>query len=571
MDAATGIITTVAGNGTLGFSGDGGPAASAALASPWGLAVDASGNIFVADRGNSVIRRVDSASGTIATIAGIPDAFGFSGDSGPAIAAKLNGPFNLAIDSSNNLVIGDSFNGRIRKIHLTPAAVFTGSPSDFGPYGVGITSAAQTISLSNTGAASLLIQSIVATGAFAATGDCVGQDGGQVAPMLSCTISVTFTPTGVGVTTGTLTITSNDPNIPVQTFNLSGTGVLGGAANLSAMNLTFAPQLIGSTSEPQTVVVTNTGTTPLTIASIAVTGADSNEFGETNNCPIAPATLPATQGVCTISVTFAPLAVGSRTATVTITDNQGGVPGSQQTVTLTGIGVPQPPTTTTQSLTFTPGTNVFQTATFNCPSGTVPCTDPNAHSLKLTVTQVLTPFTLTVTAFEVPLSQANGDCASGQTETTDFDCRFKDNFTIQTLPDGDTIVPQCNAYSNGNCVFYRVGNTPPTSAYQGPVLKYVAWNNTAFIPPPIYAANNPRLYDNPDSPPYHTNHQFVFDITDYFNSGAGQVGLDPGIAGHTKQFNDFVVASLRRCQSGLHIYLAAASSVPEGCRSGFRR
>ena len=208
----------------------------------------------------------------------------------------------------------------------------------------------------------------------------------------------------------------------------------------------------------------------------------------------------------------------------------------QVTLTLTE------PTTTTIPLTFNPGSNVSQVATYNCPSGTVPCIDANAHSLRLTVPQVITPFTLTVTAYEVPLSQANGICENGQTETTDFDCRFATYFPIQTLGNGDVVVPQCIPYSNGNCVFYRVGNTPPFTSYQGPVNEYIAWNNSAYVPSGTYQANNPRLFDDPDDPPYDVNHQFVFDITNYYQPTGEEVGVDAGIGGTTKHFNDFVVA-----------------------------
>ena len=119
--SASGIITTVAGNGTLGFSGDGGPATSASILVPWGVAVDASGNLFFADRDNNRIRKV-SASGIITTVAGngpscpVTDCGGFSGDGGPATSASLNGPSDVAVDAAGNLFIADSGNNRIRKV-----------------------------------------------------------------------------------------------------------------------------------------------------------------------------------------------------------------------------------------------------------------------------------------------------------------------------------------------------------------------------------------------------------------------------------------------------------------------
>ncbi len=104
----------VAGNGSPGYSGDGGPATSAALNSPAGVAVDAAGNVYIADRGNHVVRRV-SASGTIATIAG-RGSQGYSGDGGPAASAQLGSPTGLALDAAGNLYITDPFYNVVRKV-----------------------------------------------------------------------------------------------------------------------------------------------------------------------------------------------------------------------------------------------------------------------------------------------------------------------------------------------------------------------------------------------------------------------------------------------------------------------
>lgn len=119
VDAATGVITTVAGNGYPCFDGDGGPATSADLWSPWDLRIDASGNLLIADYSNSRIRIVDARTGIIAPLAGIgvPD---YSGDGGPATLAGLD-PTGLALDPQGNLLVTDGANGRVRKIVLTLA------------------------------------------------------------------------------------------------------------------------------------------------------------------------------------------------------------------------------------------------------------------------------------------------------------------------------------------------------------------------------------------------------------------------------------------------------------------
>jgi uncharacterized protein (TIGR03437 family) len=111
--AATGILTLVTGNGTAGFSGDNGPAANAQVSDPQGVAVDSSGNLYIADNTNHRIRKVSN--GTITTVAGNGTA-GFSGDNGPATSAELDDPIGIAVDAAGNLYIADSGNNRIRKV-----------------------------------------------------------------------------------------------------------------------------------------------------------------------------------------------------------------------------------------------------------------------------------------------------------------------------------------------------------------------------------------------------------------------------------------------------------------------
>ena len=112
--SSDGTITTIAGNGSKGFSGDGGPGASASLASPLGMAMDGLGNLYVADGDNNRIRRI-SPGGVITTVAG--DGTGrFAGDQGPAASASLNIPEDVAIDLAGNLLIADAGNNRVRKV-----------------------------------------------------------------------------------------------------------------------------------------------------------------------------------------------------------------------------------------------------------------------------------------------------------------------------------------------------------------------------------------------------------------------------------------------------------------------
>jgi sugar lactone lactonase YvrE len=113
--STSGVITTVAGNGYSGYSGDGGLAISAQLSTPFGIAIDSTGNLFIADSYNHSIRAVSASSGIITTVAG-NGSFGFSGDGGQATSAQLNYPFGVAVDSAGNIFIADADNHRIRKV-----------------------------------------------------------------------------------------------------------------------------------------------------------------------------------------------------------------------------------------------------------------------------------------------------------------------------------------------------------------------------------------------------------------------------------------------------------------------
>jgi len=446
------------------------------------------------------ILQFDATPGT--TAPGTVNVYSLPGNTPVAAIPVGTRPNDLAISpDGSHLYVVNALSGTVSVIDTVNDAVSATIPVGLSPRSVAVTPDGSLVYVANTGDNTL---SVVQTSSN----------------LVTATIPAT-TPFGILIA---------NPPPPSQATTLLA----------NPPNLLFSSQLIGPTSNAQSISVGNPSTSAVTLSSVTLTGPNASEFLLNNTCPQPPATLAA-GATCTIQVSFEPLAVGARTALVTLAVNNG-VAVSEQSIPLSGTGTAPPPTTTTIPLTFNPGTNVSQVAVLNCPSGTVPCTDPNAHSFKLTVPQVTTPFTLTVTAYEVSLAEANGICENGQTESTDFDCRFAQYFPIHTNANGDVVVPQCIPYSNGNCVFYRVGNTPPTTSYRGPVYEYIAWNNEAYIPSPMYQVNNPRLFDDPDDPPYNVNHQLVFDITDTYQPTGADVGVDAGIGGRTLHFNDFVVA-----------------------------
>jgi hypothetical protein len=204
-------------------------------------------------------------------------------------------------------------------------AVLSPTSLNFGNQTVGITSAPQKVTLQNTGNINLTITSIQITGTnsgdFNQTNNCPS----SLSPNNSCQISVTFEPTTTGTRNAAVNITDNAPNSP-QSVPLTGVGVVP-AVTFSPKSLTFATQLVFTTSKAQPVTLTNTGAGVLKINHIGV----ASPFQQTNNCPSSLG--PGAN--CTITVKFHPTTKGVFHGTVSVTDN---APGSPQKVPLTGTG-----------------------------------------------------------------------------------------------------------------------------------------------------------------------------------------------------------------------------------------
>jgi|GEM_PF-885360 len=241
---------------------------------------------------------------------------------------------------TGTLTITDNSSGSPQSVALTGTGAAAGAPAvtlspaslTFNSQTVGTTSAAQAVTLTNSGSATLTITSIAVSGAngsdFAQTNNC----GTSLAANASCSVNVTFTPAAAGTRTGSVTITDNASGSP-QSVALTGTGAAAGApaVTLSPASLTFNSQTVGTRSAAQAVTLTNSGSATLTITSIAVSGANGSDFAQTNNC----GTSLAANASCSINVTFTPTAAGTRTASVSVTDNAAGSP---QNVPLSGTG-----------------------------------------------------------------------------------------------------------------------------------------------------------------------------------------------------------------------------------------
>ena len=297
VDGNTGMITTVAGNGAAGYSGDGGPATSAELYSPYVVWLDIAGNLYIADTNNQVIRKVDAGTGTIGTVAGT-GTLGYSGDGGAATSAELNLPFGVALDGPGNLYITDFGNDRIRKVDVADPP-----PVSFDATYVGATSSdsPRTLEIGNIGNQPLAFSSNPSYPAnfpanSANTALC--SSSAPLNPGMECDVSMSFLPTAVGVNSGSVMLTDDTLNASaaMQSIPLSGTGI--------AAIFTLA-----ATSNSATTTAGSTATYSLTLAPASGTIPDPVTMSATGlpagaTATFSPATIPAGSGATTIMLTI---------------------------------------------------------------------------------------------------------------------------------------------------------------------------------------------------------------------------------------------------------------------------
>lgn len=363
----------VAGGVRCGFSGDGGLARSAEISSTMGqIAFDVAGNLYFADAGNQRVRRIDALTGIINTIAGNGTA-GYTGDGGRATVAELNNPTGLTVDSSGQVYIISSAttNQVIRK-------VTTQGNMPFYSQALGTTSTARVVTVSNTGNNALVLSNYAFTGSnpgdFSvdpSTTSCILTPGAILEYGQSCKIGFLFRPAALGARAANVVFNDNTVTNS-NTILLTGTGI--SQASFSPASLVFISTTAG-TKATLSLVLTNIGGAPLSVSGITFGGANATLFSDTNNCTTAAI---AIGGSCTIQVSFSPTAAGSFTGTVLVADSAVGSPQSVS-ITATAIAAAVSRTTTTLTPSADPATACGEASFFanvvaedgTTPTGTV--------------------------------------------------------------------------------------------------------------------------------------------------------------------------------------------------------
>lgn len=320
-------LAVVGGTAIIGSVAVGNLAAPARVPADEKVLVDPVANlVYVANDGSNSVTVIDGNTDTVL--------FTFPTGSQPFALAKDSAAGNVYVA---NFSSGTAGSVTVLEVAPSSANLFSSTSYIFGPQAVGTTSPAQLVTLINHGATSLTVSSIVPSGDFSETDNCISMSNPPIPVGGSCTIQVTFTPTAGGTRDGQLTVTDSDPSSP-QVITLSGTGT-GAGLTVTPSSLVFGATIINQGSNSQGVTVTNTGATPLVFqfTSTNVIG----DFSIDNGC--TPATSATTLqippgGACTVEVQFFPTAGGVRSGQLLITEYSSGS-GVNYNLPLTGFGI----------------------------------------------------------------------------------------------------------------------------------------------------------------------------------------------------------------------------------------
>jgi trimeric autotransporter adhesin len=437
----SGIITTVVGNGTEGYSGDNGPATSAEMFQPNAVAVDSAGNLYIADAGNDRIRKATAATGIMTTVAG-NGTDGYSGDGGPATDAELGRLQGVAVDSAGDFYIASNYTVRMvntagiittvagnntqastgdggpaTSASLTPGGVALDSAGNLyipGEYGVRIVSASagalnfptapigspsttQAVAVTNIGNAPLSF-AVPASGqnpsipvgfTLDSSSSCPQP---SLAPGASCTFAFDFV-SGTSSVNGTASITDNALNANLtQTVQLSG-----GPGNTVATTTTVnvATPVYGQTQISATILATAGTVVPVGSVVFTVDGA------------VQPAVQVNSTGVATLPAAVSnPLAVGSHTIGASYTSSIGGFTNSIATRIFSVGPAPPPPSVTiapnAPSLSVAPGSSVTDTLTITSVGGYAGSLQLSCSNLPQNATCSFQPATVTLSGTSGP-------------------------------------------------------------------------------------------------------------------------------------------------------------------------
>ena len=335
-----GTYTRIVGTRTCGYSGDGGQAGNAEIGSVIGqIAFDIAGNLYFTDTKNQRVRRISAVTGIITTIAGTGTA-GYSGDGNQSTYATLSSPTGIAVDSQGQVYVITN-----APATGTAQAIQKFGPNgdlNFGNENTGTSSVAHVVNVSNTGNTTLTLTNVVINGTN--PGDfsidpkstsCILTAGATLYSGQSCNIGVIFKPAAAGARSATLTFLDNTVTNTNMVL-LSGSGTTPAVIKATPSTVVF-PATAPNHTAAQAITITNSGTANITIAGITSGGANPSTFAYTTTCSASL----APKGTCTVLVSFKPSSTGSYAATFKIADTAGDTP---QTVTVSGTGVAPAPT-----------------------------------------------------------------------------------------------------------------------------------------------------------------------------------------------------------------------------------